>query len=85
MYHLHHLANNPPACSCTVLNSVGVTWTGLIATASCGLFLVVFVFSWIGRCVRARDGGNCLAGRPWQTMPLMPDVSGQPPPACQCS
>jgi len=34
---------------CDVLNSLGSTWTGLIACASCGLGLLLLVFIWIGR------------------------------------
>ncbi|KAL4448506.1 hypothetical protein ABPG75_005725 [Micractinium tetrahymenae] len=44
---------------CTVLNSVGASWTGLIATASCGLFLMLFVFSWIGRMDSLKQLGCC--------------------------
>lgn len=36
---------------CEVLNSVGATWTGLIACGSCCIVLLVLLFVWIGRWV----------------------------------
>lgn len=44
---------------CTTLDSVGASWAGLIATATCGLILMITVFSWIGRMDSLRALGCC--------------------------